>query len=45
VPVGVAGGLPQAVQIVGARYREDLCLDAAEALEAGIGPITPIDPS
>jgi amidase len=44
VPVGVAAGLPQAVQIIGARYREDLCLDAAEAIEAGITPITPIDP-
>ncbi len=44
LPVGIAGGLPQAVQIIGPRYREDLCLDAAAALEVRLGIITPIDP-
>lgn len=44
LPVGVADGLPQTVQIVGPRYREDLCLDAAQALEDRAGVITPIDP-
>jgi amidase len=44
VPVGVEGGLPQSVQIIGGRYREDLCLDAAEAIEERLGVITPIDP-
>ena len=44
VPVGVASGLPQVVQIIGPRYREDLCLDAMEALEERLGVITPIDP-
>jgi amidase len=44
VPVGVADELPQVVQIIGPRYREDLCLDAAEALEQAMGVITPIDP-
>jgi amidase len=44
VPVGVADGLPQVVQIVGPRYREDLCLDAAEAIEDRVGVLTPIDP-
>lgn len=44
VPAGVADGLPQAVQIYGARYREDLCLDAAEAIEQRLGVVTPIDP-
>jgi amidase len=44
VPVGVAGGLPQGVQVIGPRYREDLCLAAAEAIEARRGTITPIDP-
>jgi len=33
VPVGVANGLPQGVQVIGPRYREDLCLDAGEAIE------------
>lgn len=44
VPVGCEGGLPQAVQIIGPRFREDLCLDAAEAIEERTGPRTPIDP-
>lgn len=44
VPVGVAGGLPQAVQVIGPRFREDLCLDAGEAIEAACGVLTPIDP-
>jgi amidase len=45
VPTGVAGGLPQGVQLIGDRFREDLCLDAAEAIEDALGPITPIDPA
>ncbi len=44
LPVGEADGLPQSVQIIGPRFREDLCLDAAEAIEARLGSITPIDP-
>jgi amidase len=44
VPVGVADGLPQVVQVIGRRYREDLCLDAAAAVESGVGVFTPIDP-
>jgi amidase len=44
VPVGIGDGLPQSVQVIGPRYREDLCLDAAAALEDRVGIITPIDP-
>jgi amidase len=44
VPTGLAGGVPLGVQVIGARYREDLCLDAAEAIEAQCGLATPIDP-
>jgi amidase len=44
VPVGIAKGLPQAAQIIAGRYREDLCLAAAEAIENRLGVITPIDP-
>lgn len=44
VPVGVAEGLPQAVQVIGPAFREDLCLDAAQAIEDRLGIITPIDP-
>ncbi|MDT0443867.1 amidase [Streptomyces johnsoniae] len=45
VPAGVADGLPIGVQIIGRAYREDLCLDAAEAVERHVGPLTPIDPA
>lgn len=44
VPTGVANSLPMGVQIMGARFREDLCLDAAAAIEARAGTFTPIDP-
>jgi amidase len=44
LPVGVGAGLPQSVQLIGPRHREDLCLDAAAALEGQTGIITPIDP-
>lgn len=44
VPVGIGDGLPQAVQLIGPRYREDLCLDAAAAVEDRVGTCTPIDP-
>jgi amidase len=44
LPVGTADGLPQAVQLIGPRYREDLCLDAAAAIEDRLGILTPIDP-
>jgi amidase len=44
LPVGVADGLPQSVQVIGPRFREDLCLDAAAAIEERLGIFTPIDP-
>lgn len=44
VNAGVDGGLPQGVQLIADRYREDLCLDAAEAVETALGIATPIDP-
>jgi amidase len=31
LPVGTGDGLPQSVQVIGPRYREDLCLHAAPA--------------
>ncbi|MDP6345289.1 MAG: amidase family protein [Alphaproteobacteria bacterium] len=37
VPTGLADGVPTGVQIIGPRLREDLCLDAAEAVERGVG--------
>lgn len=44
LPVGMRDGLPQAVQVIGPRYREDLCLDAAAAIEERLGAIAPIYP-
>ncbi|HEX9519360.1 MAG TPA: serine hydrolase [Streptosporangiaceae bacterium] len=43
LPVGTADGLPPSVQVIGPRYREDLCLDAAAAIEHRLGILTPID--
>jgi amidase len=44
VPTGLAAGLPMGVQLMAARFREDLCLDAAEVIEARAPALTPIDP-
>lgn len=44
VPVGLVDGLPQGVQVIGPMYREDLCFDAAEAIEARAERLTPVDP-
>lgn len=44
VLVGTGGGLPQVLQVIGPRYREDLCLGAAAALEGALGTLTPIGP-
>ena len=43
-PAGSVGGLPIGVQIIGARFREDMVLDAAEVIEARCPPTTPIEP-
>jgi amidase len=46
VPAGRdrATGLPIGVLLTARRFREDLCLDAAEAVEARLGLESPIDP-
>ncbi|NML52513.1 indole acetimide hydrolase [Streptomyces sp. R302] len=44
VPTGTADGLPTGVQVVGRAFREDLCLDAAQAIEDRLGVLAPIDP-
>jgi amidase len=36
-PTGFSGGLPQSVQLIGPRYREDLCLSAAVVTEVACG--------
>jgi amidase len=45
VSTGMArGDTPVGVQLVAGRYREDLLLAAGEAIEAGGGPPSPVDP-
>jgi amidase len=44
VSTGLVGRVPVGVQVVSGRYREDLCLLAGEAIEAGGTPPTPVDP-
>jgi amidase len=44
VPVGLANGLPAAVQVIGGRFREDLCLTTAAAIETSFPMPTPIEP-
>jgi amidase len=44
VPTGIANGFATGAQIIGDLFREDLCLDAAEVVEAAVGVLTPIDP-
>ncbi len=45
VSTGLIGRSPVGVQLVAARFREDLCLSAGEAIEAGGTPSAPIDPA
>lgn len=44
VPTGTFGGVPVGVQLIAGRFREDLCLDAAQAIEDRAAVVTPIDP-
>jgi amidase len=44
VATGLVGAVPVGVQVVAGRFREDLCLRAGEAIEAGGVPPAPIDP-
>jgi amidase len=44
VPTGVEDGLPTGVQLMAARFREDLLLDAADAIEGSCRMNTPVDP-
>ena len=36
-PIGLAAGCPSGAQLIASRYREDLALDAAAAIEARVG--------
>jgi len=41
---GLADGLPAGVQCIAAPHRDDQALQVAEALQAAVGPTTPVDP-
>jgi amidase len=45
VSTSVVGATTTGVQVVATRFREDLCLLAGEAIEAGGVPPAPIDPA
>ena len=42
VPVGISEGLPQAVQVISAPFRDLDCLAIAERIESGVPAITPL---
>jgi amidase len=42
VPTPPQKGIPAGVQLIGRPYREDMCLSAAEAIEATVGALTPV---
>jgi amidase len=44
VSTGLVGRIPVGVQVVSGRFREDLCLLAGEAIEAGGTPSAAVDP-
>jgi amidase len=44
VPTGVRNKIPLGIQLVAGRFREDLCLDAAQIIEERADGLTPIDP-
>ena len=43
VPAGMAAGLPCGVQIMGERFQELACLEAAEIVETALGLATPVE--
>jgi amidase len=45
LPMGVSDGLPTGIQIYADLWREDLCLSAAEIIEAGVSMRSPILPT
>lgn len=45
ISTGLVSGTPVGVQLVAGRFREDICLAAAEAIEAAGTPVSPIDPA
>lgn len=44
IPIQLDNGIPQGVQLIGKRFREDLCLQAAESIEIRSQFCKPIEP-
>jgi amidase len=44
VPIGLVDGLPVGAHVQANRFAEPACLAAAQAIEARVAPLTPIDP-
>jgi len=44
LPVAAHGRLRPGVQVLAPRFREDLCLDAGDVIEAAEGVVMPSDP-
>lgn len=44
VPTGLSDGRPVGVQVIGPAFREDVVLDAAQAIEDARGVLTPVEP-
>lgn len=42
--VGMHEGMPQGVQVIAPRWREDICLAIGEEIERAEGPIVPVEP-
>jgi amidase len=45
IPTGVTDGLPQSIQIIGPRFAESACLDAAETIEQNVEMAMPMEPA
>ena len=45
IPTGKVRALPIGLQVVSGRFKEEICLQIGEMLEAYAPPMTPIDPS
>ena len=43
-PAGIVAGVPTGMRIVADRFRDHVCFDAGDAIEAALGRFTPIDP-
>ncbi len=44
MPMGLADGLPTGIQLYADLWREDLCFEAAQIIEAGVGAPRPVPP-